>query len=105
VFLVLRASVPRIDAAVQNLALVETHQKFINTEALFQNIPDLEQRVGALRASHSSHAEEAGILDQQIENLLEHFQLSVRQTSAGLLRCDALVSELEKRRKALAERN
>jgi hypothetical protein len=85
--------------------VVDSHQQYINTEALVPNVPDMDKRLSAIESVQVAQAEEARVWDEQLELLLEKHQLSVRQTSVSLLRCDALITAMEKRRRALTEVN
>ncbi len=80
------------------LAAVHAHTQYLNPETLDALQPQ-QQRLARLQATHVAQKEQAVWLNTQVDGLLLAYHDIVFAVSSQLLRCDALLEQLEARRK------
>lgn len=78
------------------LAAVNAHTQYLNPET-FDALQPEQQRLARLQATHAAQKEQAVWLNTQIDALLLAYHDVVFAVSSQLLRCDALLEQVEAR--------
>lgn len=97
------ASAGRMEETGALLEQVHRHEPFIHGQGLDQ-VEQHDGRLGALRLAHGQFKNEVLAFDSAVEAVLQRYESHVREISAALLRCDAIVRKLENAKKHAGEK-
>ena len=92
---VLLASAERMERTGELLGQVKALEQFVHGEGL-DAVAEHERTLAALKEEHLKQMEAVAGWDEAVERVLAAYQQAVHTTSAQLLRCEAIVVQLEK---------